>query len=823
MRVALVVHAFPPCARTGVEVYSEALARALARRGHAVEVLAGRPDGARPPLEQRREERDGYGLTWLAFDPHEPDEDRRRELPGAAEALGRFLEREQPDVVHFQHLLRFGPAALDVARAQGRPSLFTAHDPFGACEDYNLLRPDLAPFDVGDFEAQARCRLGRELLDRRLATHAGFLSPRTAVEEGEVTRELARVLAGEGEQERRVPALARELRSRRLARLKALARVDHLEAPTRWLTELLRDAGLEREVELRPCGIERDGLVGAPRRPRPAGAPLRVLYLGGYAEPKGVHVLVEACAELDACPGFEGVQLELRGSASGGPYAAELAATAARSGARLGGPYERAELPGLLASADLLAVPSLWPENAPFVIREAFAAGLPVLASDSPALRESVRDGVDGRLLPAGDVAAWRAALAELARDGEALRLLADGVRPPISIDEDARWLEERYAELAEELGEARARSRARLPEHLRSFAERHERWSRTPTRELVDSLAARLAGTPAAEALRAASNPLLRERLAEARRAVRWRETVARDQEHGLAALRASAEEATARAESEAGRAGWLEGLVREREERLAWLEEGRVDRARTLEAARAELELARQTAESRAAELELERRTAKSHEEELELERATRAELEGRLAEGERALAAAREEAKWRDSERAALAAEVAWLRATLDDREAAAQELEGRVAAGEEAFEAVRAESEENRRARAHFEWSAERETRRAAELEDELSALRAALEPLQTELAAQREARGDLETEHGGLLREREAAREHEHYLEARARSLEEELAWRQGEMRRAAEELAGGLRLLFDARLRRRVEAWRSAERGGGEA
>ncbi|MCB9913645.1 MAG: glycosyltransferase [Planctomycetes bacterium] len=73
-------------------------------------------------------------------------------------------------------------------------------------------------------------------------------------------------------------------------------------------------------------------------------------------------------------------------------------------------------MPALLAAADVVAVPSLWPENAPFVIREAFAAGRPVLASDTPALRESVSDGVDGRLLPQGDVAAWRAALTPSSR-----------------------------------------------------------------------------------------------------------------------------------------------------------------------------------------------------------------------------------------------------------------------------------------------------------------------------------------------------------------------------------------------------------------------
>ena len=59
------MHGFPPHERTGVEVYTAALAAGLARRGHAVEVLAPRRAPDLPELSLRREERDGYGVNWL--------------------------------------------------------------------------------------------------------------------------------------------------------------------------------------------------------------------------------------------------------------------------------------------------------------------------------------------------------------------------------------------------------------------------------------------------------------------------------------------------------------------------------------------------------------------------------------------------------------------------------------------------------------------------------------------------------------------------------------------------------------------------------------
>ena len=57
----------------------------------------------------------------------------------------------------------------------------------------------------------------------------------------------------------------------------------------------------------------------------------------------------------------------------------------------------------VLHDVDVLVVPSMWIENAPFIIREAFAAGVPVIASNLGGMAEMVKDGVDGLLFPPGD------------------------------------------------------------------------------------------------------------------------------------------------------------------------------------------------------------------------------------------------------------------------------------------------------------------------------------------------------------------------------------------------------------------------------------
>lgn len=66
---------------------------------------------------------------------------------------------------------------------------------------------------------------------------------------------------------------------------------------------------------------------------------------------------------------------------------------------------------------DVLCVPSVADESLPLVVLEAFAAGVPVVASRLSGLPEAVLDGANGRLFPPGDVAELAAILMQIAAD----------------------------------------------------------------------------------------------------------------------------------------------------------------------------------------------------------------------------------------------------------------------------------------------------------------------------------------------------------------------------------------------------------------------
>lgn len=113
-------------------------------------------------------------------------------------------------------------------------------------------------------------------------------------------------------------------------------------------------------------------------------------------------------------------------------------ALAAAPAARHHGPYRREELPRLIAEADWVVVPSVWWENAPLVIQEAFQHRRPVIVSGIGGMAEAVRDGVDGLHVRPDDPEALAEALARAADDVALWQLALAAIRPPVSVDEAA-------------------------------------------------------------------------------------------------------------------------------------------------------------------------------------------------------------------------------------------------------------------------------------------------------------------------------------------------------------------------------------------------
>lgn len=455
MKILLTVHQFLPAYFAGTEVIAYGIADELQRRGHAVTLLTGHPDAAPRPDADRFDRYRHAGLDierfWHSAHPMgsqgvvtELAYDNRL----FAAAFDDLLARLAPDVVHFVHLARLSASVIGPCVDRGIPTVFTPTDFWATCPRSQLRLPDnttCAGPDPSGLNCVRHFAMeagrGRPAL-ARLARHAPDWLLATGIRAARLPLPLMPALAAE------IGALSR----RRVFVRDQLNRVDRVLAPSRVMERALLAGGIAAgRMQRVPYGID----VARFRRDtaRGLGPGLRLGFLGSLLEHKGVHVLVEAMGLVDrTLPVTLDVYGPTRSGAACERYvAAALAATEADPRIRFHGPVPREQVPDVLARIDALVVPSIWIENTPLVVDEAFAAGCPVIASDVDGIAEVVRHDVNGLLFATGDPRALAAALTRVATNRALIPRLAARTPVPTSVPEHVDELEAIYeAVLAE-------------------------------------------------------------------------------------------------------------------------------------------------------------------------------------------------------------------------------------------------------------------------------------------------------------------------------------------------------------------------------------
>ncbi len=219
--------------------------------------------------------------------------------------------------------------------------------------------------------------------------------------------------------------------ARRLSETWFLAGVDALLCPGRLLAaEAARRVKGRLPVHAAPPGGDRLGEAEGEaviRRRSAAPGPLALLFVGNPSPLKGLLPLLAALAGLPDVAW----RLLVVGSPELDPA---TFCRARREALRLGlgdrvrfaGPRDGSALARCYAEAHALAMPFAR-ESFGIAALEAMAFGLPVIGSAASGVREFVRHGENGWLIPPGDLAACRWAVRELAVDRE--RLAELGVR----------------------------------------------------------------------------------------------------------------------------------------------------------------------------------------------------------------------------------------------------------------------------------------------------------------------------------------------------------------------------------------------------------
>jgi glycosyltransferase involved in cell wall biosynthesis len=195
--------------------------------------------------------------------------------------------------------------------------------------------------------------------------------------------------------------------------------------------------------------------IGSPsQRTRERHEPLRIGFVGTLVWHKGAHVLVDAARLLTGS-----FDVHIHGDTTVFPdYVAGLR-KAADGRMTFHGGFDRDRVEEVYRGIDVLVVPSLWPENSPLVIHEAFMRQLPVVGARIGGVPELVRDNLNGLLYDPFSPESLRVCLQRLIDDRDLVYALGAAAPAVKTIEDDAREWGARYRSLCAPKAAAAARA----------------------------------------------------------------------------------------------------------------------------------------------------------------------------------------------------------------------------------------------------------------------------------------------------------------------------------------------------------------------------
>lgn len=427
LKIMLAVHHFPPHFTGGAEWRAYRTAAALRARGHQVQVVCVEQIDAGP----------AEGVSWnddtfnqipvrrLSFNLASAPDSFQWEYdnPWIGDHLTTLLQQERPDVFHLVSGYLISARALQVARQLNIATVVTLTDYWFLCRRISMLRSNGKVCNLPlDPVTCARC-LGEEKRRYRLP---GQIAPALMqafwhLQTNEINK----------------------FEKRKVFLEQTLKEVNAIISPSQHLRSVYLAAGIPAEqIIFSRQGHEFPHLTPELLEKTPSHY-LRVGYLGQIAWHKGVHHLFEAVQQHPNLP----LVVWAYGNVSHFPEYVTHLRQLIDSDKRLilAGTYPRESLSQVLRNLDVIVVPSLWVENSPNAILEAFAHRTPVIASNQGGMAELVNHEHNGLLFNAGDTSSLGNQLKRLVEEPDLLATLRAGISPVKSITEEMEELEGIY------------------------------------------------------------------------------------------------------------------------------------------------------------------------------------------------------------------------------------------------------------------------------------------------------------------------------------------------------------------------------------------
>jgi glycosyltransferase involved in cell wall biosynthesis len=444
MKIFFTVHVYMPKWTFGTEIYTYTMAKAFQDRGHTVRVIACESNmwGDSPEVTATDDEWGGVEVHRLYFNvmatPNPVQYDYHNLY--VEQYLLDYYAQEKPDLVHVCHAGHLSTAVVTAARKLGLPIVATATDFWLICPTSQLLRYDRVLCDGPS--SMSRC-VRCYAYQRNLGQDYRWLFDRVPAPFWDVAVELLRHPWAERDWRTR---LVRALLMRPAWMASVMNQVDLFFSPSHFLRQRFIENGMDRErMRVSPHGIETDWARDLP--PKTEADHLRFAFIGMLGWHKGVHVAVDAFERL-AEP--HNATLVLYGDNQHfADYYRDLEAKIVDNPrVEYRGKFPHSSIAHVLRDVDILLMPSIWYENTPMIMYEAFVTGTPVIASNIGGMAELIDLFDGGWTFPVGKADKLAALVQRLIQDPAQVRAAQARIKPVRSIEQHVDDLEAGYAEV---------------------------------------------------------------------------------------------------------------------------------------------------------------------------------------------------------------------------------------------------------------------------------------------------------------------------------------------------------------------------------------
>jgi len=436
LKILLAIHGFPPTYYAGSERAAERITQWLVEHGHHVEVFTcERLNEPNTDIETNTE--NGIIIHRFSYDLKEGDYFQNLyDDPRVGEAFRSVLEQNTFDVVHIVSGYLLGGQVIHAVKEAGIPVVLTLTEFWFMCFRLNLLNANnemcVGP-DTDEkcmrcvMEDQRRFKLPAEkapaVMDAfwGVAKYAPFAREQTSA----ITR-------------------------RRETLMDAVATADVVICPSYFLMNKFKEYGYDTsKAEYLLYGIKQPTAEQRARaeQRREAGT-LHIGYVGQIKIHKGVELITNAVMPL--LDSGAGLRLDIWGTKKGAEtYGNALEEqTSHYNDIHWSGSYKADQLWDVLGGFDVLVVPSRWYENSPTVILEAFAMGIPVIATDLGSMPELVKHGESGLLFEKDNAEDLRKQIKRLLDEPDLLPRLRSGIPKVPTIDDEVGTIYAHYQQL---------------------------------------------------------------------------------------------------------------------------------------------------------------------------------------------------------------------------------------------------------------------------------------------------------------------------------------------------------------------------------------